>query len=78
MDQNVDRLVATLGGTSAVARLMKSKPSTVHSWRKKGITASRLDHLRLATKELRPDVDFEALASAIVPIDQLTARAEAA
>lgn len=42
-----DKVIDALGGTSAVARLIESPPSTVHSWRKIGIPPSRLAHLRL-------------------------------
>lgn len=48
MDQQASRIIDHFGGTSAVARLMKTPVSTVHSWRVKGFSDSRLDHLRLA------------------------------
>lgn len=47
MDTFANQVIDALGGTSAVARLIESPPSTVHSWRKIGIPASRLAHLRL-------------------------------
>lgn len=46
-----DEVIDALGGTSAVARLIESPPSTVHSWRKIGIPSSRLAHLRLIARE---------------------------
>lgn len=46
-----DQIIDALGGTTAVGRMTKAPPSTVHSWRKNGIPASRMDHLRLAAKE---------------------------
>lgn len=40
-----------LGGTSAVAALIKVGISTVHSWRTDGIPESRFDHITLRAKE---------------------------
>ena len=48
MNSQANSVIDHLGGTSAVARLIKSPVSTVHSWRINGIPESRLDHLRLA------------------------------
>lgn len=42
-----DNVIDALGGTSAVARLIETQPSTVHYWRRHGIPASRMAHLRL-------------------------------
>lgn len=42
-----DILIDGLGGTSAVAEMTKAPASTVHSWRKKGFSLSRKEHLRL-------------------------------
>lgn len=47
METFANEVINLLGGTSAVARLIEAPPSTVHSWRKIGIPASRLAHLRL-------------------------------
>lgn len=47
MDKNV---IDLLGGTSAVAKLINAPVSTVHSWRKIGIPASRMAHLRLVAQ----------------------------
>ncbi|WP_408640421.1 hypothetical protein [Sphingobium chungbukense] len=33
--------------------MVKSPTSTVHSWRKNGIPAARLDHMKLAAKKAR-------------------------
>jgi hypothetical protein len=68
MDQHVSQLIDALGGTTVVARLTKSKTSTVHSWRKNGISESRLHHLRLAAMAENPGFDFDTLAANIVPI----------
>jgi len=51
MNTAASELIDALGGTSAVSRMTKAPTSTVHSWRKNGIPASRMDHLRLAAKE---------------------------
>lgn len=40
-------VIDTLGGTSAVAKLIDAPTSTVFSWRKIGIPPSRLAHLKL-------------------------------
>lgn len=66
MKTEADLVIDHLGGTSAVAVLIKTSPSTVHSWRKNGIPESRLDHMRLASKETDkplPD-DLEELRAA--------------
>jgi hypothetical protein len=42
-----DQVIDALGGTSRVAERIEAPTSTVHSWRKIGIPASRLAHLRL-------------------------------
>ena len=42
-----DRVIDALGGTSAVAKKIGAPTSTVHSWRKIGIPASRFEHLKL-------------------------------
>ena len=44
-------LIDALGGTTAVARMTEAPVSTVHSWRKNGIPASRLAHLRLLARD---------------------------
>ena len=63
MEIVANRIIDAMGGTSAVARLIETPPSTVHSWRKNGIPRSRLAHLRLVGQDLDPPVDVEALAS---------------
>lgn len=47
-----DQVIDALGGTTKVAELTEAPTSTVHSWRKIGIPASRLAHLRLIAKDL--------------------------
>jgi len=48
----------TLGGTTSVATLIKAPVSTVHSWKRKGITEARLDHLRLAAAAAGIAIDW--------------------
>ncbi|GLV21971.1 hypothetical protein TomMM35A_18240 [Sphingobium sp. TomMM35A] len=50
---DADIIIDGLGGTSAVAKMVKSPTSTVHSWRKNGIPDARLDHMKLAAKKAR-------------------------
>lgn len=50
MSTEADMIIDGLGGTSAVAKMMSTPTSTVHSWRKNGIPLSRLAHLRLVVK----------------------------
>ncbi len=52
MNKRSHDIINHLGGTTAVAKLIKTPISTVHSWRKIGIPASRLDHIRLAAKRV--------------------------
>lgn len=53
------RVLDGLEGTTAVAKLLKLPTSTVHSWRRIGMTASRADHVRLAASASGRTVDFE-------------------
>jgi hypothetical protein len=46
-----DRVIDALGGTTAVATVIDSPTSTVHSWRKIGIPSSRLAHLKLIAEK---------------------------
>lgn len=60
-----DTVIDALGGTSAVAKRIDAPVSTVHSWRKIGIPASRLSHLRLIAsveKVALPDDTRDAAA----------------
>ena len=43
-------IIDAMGGTTAVSRLLAAPISTVHSWRARGIPASRLAHMRLVAK----------------------------
>lgn len=50
IDPYATAVIDTLGGTSAVAKLIDAPTSTVHSWRKIGIPSSRLAHLRMVAE----------------------------
>lgn len=51
LDTFATEVIDTLGGTSAVAKLIEAPISTVHSWRKIGIPASRLAHLKMVADQ---------------------------
>lgn len=51
METFADQVIDALGGTTAVATAIEAPTSTVHSWRKIGIPASRLAHLRLLAEQ---------------------------
>jgi 1-aminocyclopropane-1-carboxylate deaminase/D-cysteine desulfhydrase-like pyridoxal-dependent ACC family enzyme len=46
-----DLVIDALGGTTAVAGAINAPTSTVHSWRRIGIPASRLAHLKLVAEQ---------------------------
>jgi len=50
MDTTADHIIDALGGSTATARLIHTPLSTVHSWRKLGIPASRVAHMKLAAQ----------------------------
>jgi hypothetical protein len=52
MHTEANAVIDHLGGTSAVAKLIKAPVSTVHSWRLSGIPSSRLAHIRLVAQSL--------------------------
>ena len=64
MSTFADALIDAMGGTTKVSVFTKAPLSTVHSWRTKGLTGSRLDHLRRVIATERLDVDVPALARA--------------
>jgi len=63
VDAFANALIDGMGGTTAVANHTRASTSTVHSWRKNGLTASRLDHLRRIAQNECPSVDVEAIAA---------------
>jgi hypothetical protein len=58
MQRLTDDAMKALGGSTAVAKLLKAPVSTVHSWTKTGISDSRLDHLMLAATAAGKDIDW--------------------
>jgi len=60
MNTEADRIIDGLGGTSAVAKLIQAPTSTVHSWRRIGIPASRMAHLKLAARHAKKVWPVEA------------------
>ncbi len=72
MANAADHIIDTLGGTTAVSRMIDAPPSTVHSWRKNGIPRSRMAHLRLVASAEGIEFDFAAAEHA----DDLAAGAE--
>jgi hypothetical protein len=59
MQRLTDDALKQLGGTTAVAELLKAPVSTVHSWKRSGISPSRLDHLKLAVRAEGREVDWD-------------------
>jgi DNA-binding transcriptional regulator YdaS (Cro superfamily) len=62
---NASELIDTLGGTTAVAKLLNVKPPSVHAWRTGGIPDDKLIRLapaierategKVSRRDLRPD-----------------------
>lgn len=67
MQRLTDSAVEQLGGTSAIAAMVHAPVSTVHSWRRKGISASRFAHLKLAAQAAGKHVDWSAALEAVAP-----------
>lgn len=62
MQRLTDAGIEALGGLKAVAELTKAPTSTVFAWKRR-ISASRLDHLKLAAQVAGKHIDWnEALA----------------
>jgi hypothetical protein len=80
MNTTACRIIDALGGTSAVARKAHAPISTVHSWRKNGIPASRLAHLELISKAEGTDISdlIEAAKLPFRPSLSLTSGPESA
>lgn len=60
MQRLTDDAMKELGGTTAVADLLEAPVSTVHSWKRKGISAARLAHLKLAAQVAGKHIDWGA------------------
>lgn len=58
MKRLTEQAFRDLGGSTAIAELVKAPVSTVHSWRAK-ITESRLHHLRLAAAAAGKEIDWD-------------------
>lgn len=69
MQRLTDAAMEALGGTTAVATLIKAPVSTVHSWKRKGISPARLDHLRLAAAAAGKVIDWN---TALEPVPAVT------
>jgi len=66
----VDDILDELGGTGEVAAALDCPPSTVSTWRERGIPASRWRELvTLARRKRKSEITFEVLASLPVPAE---------
>ncbi|WP_267396974.1 MULTISPECIES: hypothetical protein [unclassified Sphingomonas] len=63
MDDFANALIDALGGTTATAQRARTGVSTVHHWRRTGLSPSRLDHLRRIAQDECPSVNVEAIAA---------------
>lgn len=64
MQKLSDRIIEDFGGLAELSKLVKAPASTVNSWRRNGISASRLDHLRLAAMAAGKVVAWDTLEPA--------------
>lgn len=74
MQRLTDDAMNSLGGTTAVATLIKAPVSTVHSWKRKGISDARLDHLKLAAAAAGKPIDW---ATALEDVPEVPEQAAA-
>jgi len=63
MDRFANLVIDALGGTTAVANKAFTGVSTVHNWRKNGLSASRLDHLRRIAQDEGSSEKVSAIAA---------------
>lgn len=63
MDRFANLVIDALGGTTAVANKALTGVSTVHNWRKNGLSASRLDHLRRIAQDEGSSEKVSAIAA---------------
>jgi hypothetical protein len=63
MDRFANLLIDALGGTTSVANKAFTGVSTVHHWRKNGLPASRLDHLRRIAQDEGSSEKISAIAA---------------
>ena len=71
MDSTASAIIDQLGGTTAVARMTDAPVTTVHSWRKNGIPASRLAHLKLAAAAAKKVVNWSPAATPTPDMQQV-------
>lgn len=67
MQRLTDKAMTDLGGTTRVAEMVEAPMSTVHSWKRKGISASRLAHLKMAAHAAGKQIDWD---SALEPVPE--------
>lgn len=67
MQRLTDDAMTALGGTTEVATLLKAPVSTVHSWKRKGISPSRLAHLKMAAQAAGKHIDWQAALEPVSP-----------
>lgn len=63
MDRFANLVIDALGGTTAVANKAFTGVSTVHNWRKNGLSPSRLDHLRRIAQDEGSSEKVSAIAA---------------
>lgn len=63
MDRFANLVIDALGGTTAVANKARTGVSTVHNWRKNGLSESRLDHLRRIAQDEGSSDTVSAIAA---------------
>ena len=68
MNKLTDDAMKALGGTTAVATMVHAPVSTVHSWKRKGISDSRLAHLKLAAAEAGKAIDWDSALEPVVEV----------
>lgn len=72
------QLIDALGGTSEVAKLIRTPMTTVHAWRKTGIPDPRLDHIKLAASARGKAAELETALSVLADEPVLPFDADAA
>lgn len=60
-----------LGGTVAVGRLTFTPVTTVHGWRRVGMSEARFDHVRLAAIARGKGVELDAAMATLTPEEEL-------
>ncbi len=58
-----------LGGTSEVAKLIRTPMTTVHAWRKTGIPEPRFDHICLAAQARGKRDELDRALQALAELD---------